>query len=63
MTSSPVLIASRWTRRRRELGCTVRTTHYFPLYTDKDGRRVRYRLADGFRAKLPAPFTPRICTG
>lgn len=41
----------------------MRTTHYFPLYTDKDGRRVRYRLADGFRAKLPAPFTPRIGTG
>ena len=50
----------------RELGCTVRTVWRdlavlqkanFPLYDDKDGRRVRYRLVDGFRAKLPAPFT------
>ncbi len=50
----------------RELGCTVRTVwrHLavlqkanFPLYDDKDGRRVRYRLVDGFRAKFPAPFT------
>jgi len=50
----------------RELGCTVRTLWRdldvlqkasFPLYNDKDGKRVRYRLVDGFRAKLPAPFT------
>jgi len=50
----------------RELGCTVRTvwpdlavlqTANSPLYDDKAGRRVRYRLVDGFRAKLPAPFT------
>lgn len=50
----------------RELGCTVRTLWRdlgvlqkanFPLYTEKDGRRVRYRLVDGFHAKLPAPFT------
>jgi predicted DNA-binding transcriptional regulator YafY len=50
----------------RELGCTVRSVWRdlavlqkasFPLYDDKDGRRVRYRLVDGFRAKLPAPFT------
>ncbi len=50
----------------QELGCTVRTVWRdlvtlqkanFPLYTEKDGRRVRYRLVDGFRAKLPAPFT------
>ena len=50
----------------RELGCTVRTVWRdlgvlqkanFPLYDDKDGRRVRYRLVDGFRAKLPPPFT------
>src|SRR3990170_4671107 len=49
-----------------ELGCTVRTVWRdldvlqkanFPLYDEKDGRRVRYRLVDGFRAKLPAPFT------
>jgi len=50
----------------RELGCTVRTVWRdltvlqkanFPLYDDKDGRRVRYRLVDGFRAELAAPFT------
>ena len=50
----------------RELGCTVRTVWRdlgvlqnasFPLYTDKDGRRARYCLVDGFRAKLPPPFT------
>ncbi|MFZ1061625.1 MAG: WYL domain-containing protein [Candidatus Rokuibacteriota bacterium] len=49
-----------------ELGCTVRTVWRdlgvlqkanFPLYDEKDGRRVRFRLVDGFRAKLPAPFT------
>ncbi|MFQ5897857.1 MAG: helix-turn-helix transcriptional regulator [Candidatus Methylomirabilia bacterium] len=50
----------------RELGCTVRTVWRdldvlqkanFPLYTQPDGKRVRYRLVDGFHAKLPAPFT------
>jgi len=50
----------------RELGCTVRTVWRdlavlqnanFPLYHEPDGRRVRYRLVDGFRAKLPPPFT------
>src|SRR3990172_7179341 len=50
----------------QELGCTVRTVWRdldvlqkanFPLYDEKDGRRVRFRLVDGFRAKLPAPFT------
>jgi predicted DNA-binding transcriptional regulator YafY len=50
----------------RELGCAVPAVWRdlgvlqnanFPLYTDKDGRRFRYRLVDGFRAKLPPPFT------
>ncbi len=47
-TSSPILIASRWTRRRQELGYTIRTVWRdldvlqkasFPIYADRDGRR------------------------
>ncbi len=49
----------------QELGCTVRTIWRdldvlqkanFPLYDEKDGRRVRYRLPAGLR-----PPTPSCC--